>query len=136
MSTKELPGEGGHRPYQGMDGPAVFEIAAKPDAKPVEPSLFPAQCHHVGQGLGRMQMPAVPGVDDWDTGIQRRGQRRTGDRMPHGDDVGIPADHPDGVFKGFPLETEELAGLSNPMIRPPSRSIAVWKDICVRVDGS
>ena len=86
-----------------MDGPAVFEIAAKPDAKPVEPSLFPAQCHHVGQGLGRMQMPAVPGVDDWDTGIQRRGQRRTGDRMPHGDDVGIPADHPDGVFKGFPL---------------------------------
>lgn len=39
-------------------------------------------------------------------------------------------------LRDSPLETEELAGLSNPMIRPPSRSIAVWKDICVRVDGS
>ena len=86
-----------------MHRAAVFQIAAKPDAQSRKGSLFVAQRHQVGQRLSRVQMPAVPRVDDRHPRIQRRRKCSTGDRMAHRNNIGIAADHPHRVLEGFPF---------------------------------
>jgi hypothetical protein len=39
-------------------------------------------------------------------------------------------------FSVSPLDTEDELGSAKPNTVPPSRSIAVWKEKLVRVDGS
>ena len=97
-----------------MNRPAVFEIAAQPDAQMIEPSFFLAERHHIGERLSGMEMSPVPRVDDGYAGIQRGGQGGPGHRMPHSDDVRVAADHPDGIFQGFPFGNRGVRRIVEP----------------------
>lgn len=111
MRTNRLPREPGHGLDQRMDGAPVLQVAAQPDAQAGQRPLLVAEGHQIGQGLGRMEMPAVPGVDHRHTGIEGSRQRGPGRRVPHGDDVGVAADHPDGVFDGLTLRHGGVPGI-------------------------
>ena len=51
---------------QGMDGPAETQVAAETDRDPVDMSEFALDGQQVGQGLGRVAVTAVAGIDDRD----------------------------------------------------------------------
>ena len=86
-----------------MDGAAVLQIGAQPQAQPVHPAPQAGNGGQVGHGLGGVHVAAVPGVHHRHMGVQGG---RLGRALPggaHDDDVGIAGDHLDGVLQGLSL---------------------------------
>ena len=95
-----IPGQGLD---QRVDGPPVLQVAAHTHGEAGQPPLEGADGEQVGEGLGRVLVPAVPGVDHRHRREHRGHPRGALLVVAHGDDVGIAAHHPDGVGHGFAL---------------------------------
>lgn len=72
-----------------------------------------------------VEVSAVPAVYQRDAGKEGGSLCAALKRMAHGDDIGIAADDFNRILKLSPFATEEFMGLSNPIVWPPNRSIAV-----------
>ena len=55
-----------------MHGPPEFQVAAQTDGKIAKATFQGTDGQEVGQGLGRMLMPAVTGVDNGNGGPARQ----------------------------------------------------------------
>ena len=97
-----------------MHGSAVFHIAAKPNRQPFERAFFIRERDKVGEGLCRVEVSAVARVDDGAFGIKRSRQRRAFHGVAHHNDVGIAADHANGVFQAFPFGNRSVRGVVKP----------------------
>ena len=86
-----------------VDGAAELEVAAQADGEVGEASLAAKDGHEVGEGLGRVLMAAVSGVDHRDAGIPRGPQRRALLRVAHRAHVGVAGDDADGVGDALAL---------------------------------
>ena len=103
-----VPGQGLD---QGVDGTAEAEIAAEADGDPVDVPEFPLDREKVRQGLRRVAVGAVAGVDD---GHGRHfGGVELGalDVVAHGDHIGEAAHHADGVLHALALGDGAAAGV-------------------------
>ena len=49
-----------------MDGAAEFQIAAQTDGQVIEAAFLAMDGQEIGEGLGRVIVPSVAGVDDGD----------------------------------------------------------------------
>ncbi len=88
---------------EGVDGAPEFQVPTETDGHVGQASLLALDGQQVRQGLGRMKMPAVAGIDDRHGGSLRRHDGRALLGMPHGDDVHIAADRADGIADAFAL---------------------------------
>ncbi len=94
-----------------MDCPAEFQVAAQTDGKIAKATFQGTDGQEVGQGLGRMLMPAVTGVDNGNGGPAGSYHGRALFRMTHGADVRIAGDDPDGVGYAFAFGGGRGAGV-------------------------
>ena len=92
-----------HAFAEGMYRSAVGEIAAHAYHQMIRSVSDVAQRYHVGEGLGRMKVSAVAGVDNRHAGVERSRHRRALNRMPYRQNIGVAAQHGDGVFQAFAL---------------------------------
>ena len=97
---------------QGVDSPAVFQVAAQTDGEVIQPPHFPGNGQQVGKGLGGVIVAAVSGVDDGDGGrlTCHIGCALFG--VAHGDDVCVAADNFGGVRHAFALGGGGRTGLA------------------------
>ena len=96
---------------QGVDGPAEAEVAAESDGDAVDVPEFPLDRQEVRQGLRRVAVGAVAGVDDGHGRYFRGIELGTLDVVAHGDDVGEAAHHADGVLHGLALAHRSVLGV-------------------------
>ena len=73
--------------------------------------LLPADGQQVRQGLGRVVVAAVPGVDDRDGDILRGNKGRALFRVPHGNDIGKAGDRPGCISDALALGDGAAAGV-------------------------
>ena len=101
-----------HGLNQGVNRPAVFQVAAQTDGEVIQPPHFPGNGQQVGKGLGGVVVAAVSGVDDGNGGrlTCHIGCALFG--VAHGDDVGVAADDFGGVRHAFALGGGGRAGLA------------------------
>lgn len=66
-------------------------------------AFFLVNGHQVRQRLGGVVVSAVAGVDDRHQRVHGRHQRRALLGVPHGDDIAVGADHPDGIRHALAL---------------------------------
>ncbi len=96
---------------QRVDGAAEAEVAAEADGQVVDVAEFTVDGQQVGEGLRRVAVAAVAGVDDGHRGDFRGGQRSALDGVAHGDDVGEAGQDADGVLDGFTLGDRRAGGV-------------------------
>ena len=94
-----------------MDGPAEAEVTAETDGDAVDMAEFPLDREEVRQGLRRVAVGAVAGVDDRHGRYFRGVKLRTLDVVAHGDDVGEAADHADGILHALTLGDGTAPGI-------------------------
>ena len=80
-----------------MDGAAELQITAQTDGQIIQSAHAAANGHQVGQGLGRVLVTAVTGVDHRNAGVTGSTQRCALLGVAHGNDIGIAGHHPDSV---------------------------------------
>jgi len=116
--------------------PAVQDVAADRHGQPAEPALASADRQRVEQGLGRVLVAAVAGVDDG--AIDLLGQEMNRPRFGMADDqhVGVHrVQRHRRSIRVSPL-TIELAGTDMLITSPPSRLPATSNEVRVRVELS
>ena len=89
-----------------------------------------------GQWSGGVHVAAVAGIDHGDGGVEGGGLGRALPRGAHHHYIGVAGDHLDGVLQGLALGGGGGLGVGEANTVPPTRSMAVWKEKLVRVDGS
>ena len=95
--------EAGQRLNERVNRAPVFQIAAQPDGKVVQPPELAFQREQIGEGLRGVEMPAVSRVDNVAVRAESRRLRRALLRVPHYKNVGIRADDLDRVLEIFAL---------------------------------
>ena len=88
---------------EGVDGAAVFQIAAQAHRQPVHLAPQAGDGGEIGGGLSGVHVPAVAGVDHRHIGVQggRLGRPLLG--VAHDHHIGVAGYHLDGVLQGLPL---------------------------------
>ena len=97
---------------QGVNRPAVFQVAAQTDGEIAQPPHFPGNGQQIGKGLGGVVVAAVSGVDDGNGGRLTCHVGRALLGVAHGDDVGVAADDFGGIRHAFALGGGGRAGLA------------------------
>ena len=95
--------EAGERIDERMNGAAALEVAGDRDLHVAQALVLRAQRKEVAQGLGRVLVAAVAAIDHRNLRILGGKAGGAVARMADDDDVGIIADHPDGVGEAFAL---------------------------------
>ena len=88
---------------QGMHGTTIFQIAADADGQIVQSAQLPGNGQNIRKGLGGVVVTAVTGIDDRDAGSPGGNVGRALLGVPHGDDIGVAADHPGGIGHALAL---------------------------------
>ena len=88
---------------QGVDRAPEFQVSAEADGEIVKPALQGTDGQEICEGLGRMLMAPVAGIDDRDRGHAGSDQRRAFLRMTHCHDIRVAGDHAGGIRDGFTL---------------------------------
>ncbi len=87
---------------QGVDGAAIFQVADHGDVQVLQTALGLLNGEQIQQGLGRMLVSAIPGVQHrnaaGELGRQTRGALL---RVTHHDGINVGADHRDGIREGL-----------------------------------
>ena len=96
---------------QGMDGATEAQVAAETDRDPVDVSQFALDGQQVGQGLRRVAVAAVAGVDDGDGRHFGGIELRAFDVVTHRDEFGEAADHAHRVLYRLALAHGRTAGV-------------------------
>ena len=78
---------------QRMYGSAEFQVTAHPDGQVFKGALFPLNRQEVSQGLGRVIMSAVPGIDDRHRRTHGCNHRCALFGVAHGDAVSLTKDY-------------------------------------------
>ena len=86
-----------HRRNERVHCAAVVQVAANAYGQAVEGTLFVLYRQQVGQGLGRVIVPAVARVDYGHARVALADYRRALEGVAHRDYVGIAADNLEGV---------------------------------------
>ena len=94
---------------QRMYGSAEFQVTAHPDGQVFKGALFPLNRQEVSQGLGRVIMSAVPGIDDRHRRAHGCNHRCAFFWVAHGDDIGIAANHTHRIGNAFALGSGAVA---------------------------
>ena len=121
---------------EGVNRAAVLQIAAQAHGQPVHLAPQAGDGGEIRSGLGGVHVAAVAGVDHRHVGVQggRLGRALLG--VAHHHHVGIARHHLDGVLQGLALGGGGGLWVGEANTVPPTRSMAVWKEKLVRVDGS
>ena len=103
---------------EGVDGAAVFQVAAQAHGQPVHPPQQAGDGGQVGHGLGGVHVAAVPGVDHRHVGVEggRLGRPLPGGAHYH--HIGVAGHHLDGVLQALALGRGGGAGVGETEHRP------------------
>ena len=97
----------GQRLGERVHGAAVLQVADHGDAEVVQAALGFLDGEQIQQGLGRVLVGAVAGVEHRHVAGEFSGHaRRAFLRMAHHDGIHVGADHRDGVGQGFAFLAE------------------------------
>ena len=100
-----------HGLQQRVDGPAVFQVPHHVDVDVVQTALGLPDGVEIEQGLGRMLVGSVTGIDDRHRGHFRGIARTAFERMPHDDEVYVVGHHLNSVLEAFSLTDTGVAGV-------------------------
>ena len=100
-----------HRLGEGVHCPAVFEVTDHIDRESVEGALSLADGVHVKEGLGRMLVGTVSGIDYRNRGNAGSDCRSSLHRMTHHNHIHIVGDNFDGILESFSLGNTGILGV-------------------------
>ena len=96
---------------QRVDGTSELEVAAETDGEIVQTAELTLDGQQVGQGLGRMSVGTVTGIDNRDGRDAGSIERSALDWVPHSNYIRKTADYPRGILDSLALGNGSVAGI-------------------------